>query len=69
MLDVAAGSRPAPQRERYAGGKHDQEHYRTNYAQVLGVARIGRDQLEDYAKRRGIPLELAEKYLRPNIGY
>ena len=38
-------------------------------AEYFGVARIGRDQLEDYAKRRGIPLELAEKYLRPNVGY
>jgi 5-methyltetrahydrofolate--homocysteine methyltransferase len=38
-------------------------------AEYFGVARIGRDQLEDYAKRRGIPVELAEKYLRPNIGY
>jgi 5-methyltetrahydrofolate--homocysteine methyltransferase len=33
------------------------------------VARIGRDQLEDYAKRRGCSLEQAEKWLRPNIGY
>jgi 5-methyltetrahydrofolate--homocysteine methyltransferase len=38
-------------------------------AQYFGVARIGRDQVEDYAKRRGIPLEQAEKYLRANIGY
>ena len=38
-------------------------------AEYFGVARIGRDQLEDYARRRGIPLELAEKYLRPNVGY
>jgi 5-methyltetrahydrofolate--homocysteine methyltransferase len=38
-------------------------------AEYFGVARIGRDQLEDYAKRRGIPQELAEKYLRPNMGY
>ena len=38
-------------------------------AQYFGVARIGRDQVEDYAKRRGIPVELAEKYLRPNMGY
>ncbi len=38
-------------------------------AQYFGVARIGRDQLEDYARRRGIPLEAAEKYLRPNVGY
>ena len=38
-------------------------------AQYFGVARIGRDQVEDYARRRGITLELAEKWLRPNIGY
>ena len=38
-------------------------------AEYFGVARIGRDQLEDYARRRGIPLELAEKYLRSNVGY
>jgi 5-methyltetrahydrofolate--homocysteine methyltransferase len=38
-------------------------------AQYFGVARIGRDQLEDYAKRRGCSIEQAEKWLRPNIGY
>ena len=38
-------------------------------AEYFGVARIGRDQLEDYARRRGIPLDLAEKYLRSNVGY
>jgi 5-methyltetrahydrofolate--homocysteine methyltransferase len=38
-------------------------------AQYFGVARIGRDQLEDYARRRGVPIEQAEKWLRPNIGY
>ena len=38
-------------------------------AQYFGVARIGRDQVEDYARRRGIPVEQAERYLRPNIGY
>ncbi|CAN5430210.1 methionine synthase [soil metagenome] len=38
-------------------------------AEYFGVARIGRDQVEDYAKRRGIPVEQAEKFLRPNIGY
>ncbi|CAN5899920.1 methionine synthase [soil metagenome] len=38
-------------------------------AQYFGVARIGRDQLDDYAKRRGCTIEQAEKWLRPNIGY
>ena len=36
-------------------------------AQYFGVARIGRDQLEDYAKRRGVDLAIAERWLRPNL--
>lgn len=36
-------------------------------SQYFGVARIGRDQLEDYARRRGIDLETAERWLRPNL--
>jgi len=36
-------------------------------SQYFGVARIGRDQLEDYAKRRGVDLATAERWLRPNL--
>jgi len=36
-------------------------------SEYFGVARIGRDQLEDYAARRGVPLEEAERWLRPNL--
>ncbi|MEP5938072.1 MAG: methionine synthase [Erythrobacter sp.] len=36
-------------------------------AEYFGVARIGRDQLEDYAARRGIDLSTAERWLRPNL--
>ncbi|MGZ8349581.1 MAG: methionine synthase [Allosphingosinicella sp.] len=36
-------------------------------SQYFGVARIGRDQLEDYAGRRELPLEEAERWLRPNL--
>ena len=36
-------------------------------ASYFGVARIGRDQLEDYAARRGIDLDVAERWLRPNL--
>ncbi len=38
-------------------------------ADYFGVARIGKDQVEDYARRRGVTLEQAEKWLRPNLGY
>jgi 5-methyltetrahydrofolate--homocysteine methyltransferase len=37
---------------------HPQSHY-------FGVGKIGRDQLVDYAKRKGMNLEEAEKWLRP----
>lgn len=33
----------------------------------FGVARIGRDQLEDYAVRRDVDLDTAERWLRPNL--
>ncbi|MCH8685472.1 methionine synthase [Pedomonas mirosovicensis] len=38
-------------------------------AQYFGVARIGKDQVEDYARRRGVSVEQAERWLRPNLGY
>jgi 5-methyltetrahydrofolate--homocysteine methyltransferase len=36
-------------------------------SQYFGVARIGRDQLEDYSARREVALECAERWLRPNL--
>ncbi len=36
-------------------------------SEYFGVARIGRDQLEEYATRRGIDLAQAERWLRPNL--
>ncbi|MGB3806326.1 MAG: methionine synthase [Erythrobacter sp.] len=36
-------------------------------AQYFGVARIGQDQLSDYAERRGVAAETAERWLRPNL--
>ncbi|QIQ87987.1 methionine synthase [Erythrobacter sp.] len=36
-------------------------------SQYFGVARIGRDQLEDYAARRGVDVATAERWLRPNL--
>jgi 5-methyltetrahydrofolate--homocysteine methyltransferase len=36
-------------------------------AAYFGVARVGRDQVEDYAERRGVDLATAERWLRPNL--
>jgi 5-methyltetrahydrofolate--homocysteine methyltransferase len=39
---------------------HPESHY-------FGVGRIGRDQLEDYARRKGIEVAEAERWLGPNL--
>jgi 5-methyltetrahydrofolate--homocysteine methyltransferase len=36
-------------------------------ARYFGVGRIGRDQLEDYARRAGLPLDVAARWLSPNL--
>jgi 5-methyltetrahydrofolate--homocysteine methyltransferase len=36
-------------------------------SEYFGVARIGRDQLEEYAARRGVDMATAERWLRPNL--
>ncbi len=36
-------------------------------AEYFGVARVGRDQVEEYAERRGVDLATAERWLRPNL--
>ncbi len=36
-------------------------------SQYFGVARVGGDQVEDYAARRGVDIETAERWLRPNL--
>lgn len=36
-------------------------------AEYFGVARIGEDQVADYATRRGVDMALATRWLRPNL--
>ncbi|HKU62447.1 MAG TPA: methionine synthase [Gemmatimonadales bacterium] len=38
-------------------------------AQYFGVGKIDRDQVEDYARRKGMDLAAAERWLAPNLGY
>jgi 5-methyltetrahydrofolate--homocysteine methyltransferase len=38
-------------------------------AQYFSVGKIGRDQVEDYARRKGLAVEVVERWLRPNLGY
>jgi 5-methyltetrahydrofolate--homocysteine methyltransferase len=41
-------------------------HPRSKY---FMVGKIGRDQVEDYARRKAMPVTEAERWLRPNLGY
>jgi 5-methyltetrahydrofolate--homocysteine methyltransferase len=38
-------------------------------ARYFSVGRLGRDQVEDYAARKGFTIEEAERWLAPNLGY
>jgi 5-methyltetrahydrofolate--homocysteine methyltransferase len=38
-------------------------------AKYFGVGQIGRDQVIDYATRRGETIAAVEKRLAPNLGY
>jgi 5-methyltetrahydrofolate--homocysteine methyltransferase len=38
-------------------------------ARYFSVGRLGRDQVEDYATRKGMTVEEAERWLAPNLGY
>ncbi len=38
-------------------------------AKYFSVGKLGRDQAEDYAKRKGVALADVEKWLGPNLGY
>ena len=41
---------------------HPEAHY-------FAVGRLGRDQVADYARRKGMPLHEAERWLGPKLGY
>jgi 5-methyltetrahydrofolate--homocysteine methyltransferase len=38
-------------------------------ARYFTVGKVGRDQVEDYARRKGVSVAEAERWLRPNLGY
>jgi 5-methyltetrahydrofolate--homocysteine methyltransferase len=38
-------------------------------SRYFGIGRIARDQVEDYAKRKGMTMAEAERWLAPVLGY
>ncbi|HUQ22831.1 MAG TPA: methionine synthase [Gaiellaceae bacterium] len=38
-------------------------------AKYFAVGRVGRDQVQDYARRKGVPAAEVERWIRPNLAY
>jgi 5-methyltetrahydrofolate--homocysteine methyltransferase len=38
-------------------------------SQYFGIGKITRDQVEDYAVRKDMPIEQAERWLAPNLAF
>ncbi|HAD86251.1 MAG TPA: methionine synthase, partial [Rhodospirillaceae bacterium] len=38
-------------------------------SQYFGLGKISKDQVEDYAQRKGMDLEIMERWLAPNLSY
>ena len=44
-------------------------YFNSPSAKYFGIGKIGRDQVEEYASRKGLPLAEAERWLAPNLDY
>ncbi len=44
-------------------------YFRHPEARYFGLGKIGRDQVEDYAARKGQSIADTERWLSPNLGY
>ena len=38
-------------------------------AKYFGIGKIGKDQVDDYARRKGMTIEDTERWLAPNLDY
>ena len=71
MLDVeeAAGIQLTESMAMWPGASVSGWYFSHPQSQYFVVGRIGRDQVADYAERKGWTLAEAEKWLSPNLGY
>jgi len=44
-------------------------YFASRRARYFSVGRVGEDQIADYAKRKGVSIEAAERWLTPNLAY
>ena len=71
LLDVAAntGIELTDSMAMWPGASVSGVYYSHPQAQYFVVGRLGRDQVADYAERKGWSLAEAERWLSPNLGY
>ena len=71
LLDVenAAGIRLTDSYAMYPTAAVSGWYFAHPEARYFAVGKLGRDQIEDYARRQGITRAQAEKWLAPNLGY
>ncbi len=53
----------------YPGASVSGLYFANSEAKYFNLGKISKEQVEDYAERKGINIRLAEKYLRSNLGY
>ena len=71
LLDVeaATGMRLTESMAMWPGASVSGVYYSHPEARYFVVGRLGRDQVADYAERKGWTLTEAERWLSPNLGY
>ncbi|MGY1669071.1 methionine synthase [Geodermatophilus sp. SYSU D00710] len=71
LLDVEAaiGLRLTESMAMWPGAAVSGLYFSHPEARYFNLGRIGRDQVEDYARRKGWTLAEAERWLAPNLGY
>ena len=71
LLDVTAsiGVELTESRAMWPGASVSGWYFAHPQAQYFVVGRIGRDQVADYAERKGWTMAEAERHLAPNLGY
>ena len=71
LLDVeaATGIRITESYAMWPGSSISGQYFAHPESRYFSLGKIGRDQVEDYAARKGILLEEAERWLGPNLNY
>src|SRR6476620_5572876 len=69
QVEENTGMEPTESMAMWPGASVSGWYFSHPQSQYFVVGRLGRDQVEDYAKRKGWTLAEAERWLAPNLGY